>query len=76
MAKVMHLRLFVLLFIIGSVTASFWDGVPFVSQIKSAAQLIARDKEGARKTQENFLKQAPIFSQVKTVAVAVANLEH
>lgn len=43
------------------------DWMPGVSQLKSTVQLLAGDKEGAKKTQENFLKECPVVSQVTSV---------
>jgi 7-keto-8-aminopelargonate synthetase-like enzyme len=40
------------------------DSVPVLSQVKSLVQVIAGDEEGARKTQENFLQEGIIASQV------------
>lgn len=48
------------------VTTSFWDGIPIISQVKSAVQAISGDTEGAKKTQENFVNQAPVISQIKS----------
>nr|UDL18262.1 chitinase-like protein [Bemisia tabaci] len=48
------------------VSASFWDSIPIISQIKSAVQAISGDTEGAKKTQENFVNQAPVVSQIKS----------
>ena len=39
------------------------DSFPILSQCKSAVQAICGDTEGARKTQENFLKTCPVVSQ-------------
>lgn len=58
-----------------SIDASLWDGIPIISQFKSAVQAIAGDTEGAKKTQENFLNQAPVVSQVKS-AVEAASGDH
>lgn len=49
-----------------NIDASFFDGIPFVSQVKSLIQLIANEPDAARQTQENFLNQAPVVSQVKS----------
>jgi hypothetical protein len=38
------------------------DSVPIVSQCKFLVQIIARDAEGARRTQENFSCQCPVIS--------------
>lgn len=50
--------------------ASFWDGLPIVSQMKSAVQAIGGDLDGARQTQENFAKQMPVISQVTSAVQA------
>lgn len=42
------------------------DSIPVISQVKSLVQVIAGDEEGAKKTQENFSKQAPIVSQARS----------
>lgn len=51
-------------------TASIWDGIPIISQIKSLVQAIGGDMVGARRTQENFLKQMPVVSQVTSAVQA------
>lgn len=51
---------------------SFWDGIIGISQLKSLVQVIGGDAEGARKTQENFLNQAPMISQYKSLYHAIA----
>ncbi|OQV23298.1 putative Chitinase A1 [Hypsibius exemplaris] len=51
-------------------SASFWDSIPGVSQIKSLVQVVSGDSEGAKKTQENFLNTAPVVSQVKSAVQA------
>ncbi|PIC54233.1 hypothetical protein B9Z55_003568 [Caenorhabditis nigoni] len=38
--------------------------LPGVSQVKSLVQLVAGDKEGALATQEQFVHECPVFSQV------------
>lgn len=58
--------LFILINVSRGVDASFFDGVPIISQIKSGIQAITGDEEGAEKTQENFMNQAPVISQVKS----------
>ena len=48
------------------------DGIPVVSQLKSAVQALSGDTKGARKTQERFVKTCPIVSQtysLKQIAV-------
>lgn len=39
------------------------DWIPGLSQAKSLFQVVCGDLEGARQTQENFLKQCPVVSQ-------------
>ncbi|KAJ3129052.1 hypothetical protein HK098_002644 [Nowakowskiella sp. JEL0407] len=39
------------------------DWIPVVSQVKSAVQALSGDTEGAKQTQENFIKRCPIISQ-------------
>ena len=39
------------------------DWIPFVSQLKSAVQVVSGDTKGAWKTQERFVKTCPIVSQ-------------
>lgn len=51
---------------------SFIDGVPVISQGKSALQIYNGDPEGAKQTQENFFNQCPIISQSKS-ALQVIN---
>ena len=46
------------------------DAIPFISQFKSLIQVMSGDKEGARRTQENFSKQAPIISQSRSLVEA------
>ena len=43
------------------------DSIPVVSQVKSLVQVIDGDAEGARRTQENFSKIAPVVSQVRSL---------
>ena len=50
------------------------NGIPVLSQIKSLVQVIGGDEEGAKKTQEEFLRTAPVFAEVNTV-VKIANGE-
>lgn len=52
--------------------AGIWDGFPVISQVKSLVQVIGGDTDGARRTQENFVRQMPIVSQV-TSAVQAAS---
>ena len=49
-----------------------FDIIPGISQIKSVVQLAFGDKEGAKQTQENFLKECPIVSQVTSVVQLVS----
>lgn len=53
-----------------NIDASFWDGWPIISQVKSFVQVVAGDIEGARKTQINFSNQAPVVSQAKSFVEA------
>ena len=46
--------------------------IPVISQVKSAIQAISGDTEGARKTQEEFLKETPVVSQVTSAVQAIA----
>jgi|UniRef100_A0A2S2PW75 hypothetical protein len=48
------------------------DWMPGVSQLKSAGQAIMGDTEGARRTQENFLRTAPVVSQFNSLGHAIA----
>lgn len=50
--------------------ASSWDGVAVISQVKSLVQAIAGDMDGARQTQENFLRQMPVVSQITSAVQA------
>lgn len=47
------------------------DWIPGVSQVKSLAQAITGDFEGAAKTAENFTRECPVVSQI-TSAVQLA----
>lgn len=40
------------------------NSIPIVSQIKSFVQWIFGDSDGAKKTQEDFVQECPIVSQV------------
>ena len=44
-----------------------------MSQLKSFVQYAAKDEEGARKTQQNFIKQCPLVSQVTSAVQALKN---
>ncbi|CAL4106780.1 unnamed protein product [Meganyctiphanes norvegica] len=46
------------------------DWVPVLSQTKSLIQVTFGDKEGAKKTQENFVRQCPVISQVTSAVQA------
>ena len=48
------------------------DSTPIVSQTRRAVQAIAGDTEGARRTQENFLRGCPIISQGTSAVQAIA----
>ena len=43
------------------------DSIPIVSQIKSLVQVANGDAEAAKTTQENFMRQAPVVSQVNSL---------
>lgn len=47
-------------------STSFWDMIPVIAQGKSLVQLIFGDKDGALKTQENFLNEGLITSQFRS----------
>ncbi|ETO35039.1 hypothetical protein RFI_02035 [Reticulomyxa filosa] len=51
------------------------DSIPVISQAKSLVQVISSDEEGARKTQENFLRQCPVVSQVTSAVQAIGGDE-
>lgn len=50
------------------------NSLPVISQVKSAAQAIVGDLEGARKTQEDFVFQndLPVISQLSSAVYAIA----
>ena len=48
------------------------DAFPIVSQAKSLVQLIFRDSEGAKRTQENFSRQCPFISQARSAVEAIS----
>lgn len=48
------------------------DWMPGVSQLKSLGQAIAGDTDGARRTQQNYLKTAPVVSQLNSLGHAIA----
>lgn len=48
------------------------DWVPILSQTKSLFQVICGDTEGARQTQENFLKTCPGISQGTSLVQLIA----
>lgn len=50
--------------------ASSWDGFPVISQLKSLVQAVAGDTDGARQTQENFIRQMPVVSQLTSAVQA------
>lgn len=62
--------IYILLAFIAAVQAaeevSLFDLVPVVAQVKSGFQLILGDKNGAEKTQENFLNKGMITSQARS----------
>ena len=52
------------------------DGILLLSQFKSFFQFVMGDVDGAKKTQENFLKEAPFVSQVNSaIQAATGNLK-
>ena len=42
------------------------DAIPLLSQTKSLFQAVCFDFEGARRTQENFSRQCPVVSQIRS----------
>lgn len=63
--------LFVLLLVgISTIEASWYDGVPLVSQVKSAVQAATGDMKGAERTQQNFIRQAPGVAQITSAVQA------
>ena len=42
------------------------DAIPFLSQTKSLFQAVCFDFDGARRTQENFSRQCPVVSQIRS----------
>ncbi|CAL4116047.1 unnamed protein product, partial [Meganyctiphanes norvegica] len=48
------------------------DWLPVVSQLKSLIQVTFGDAEGAKQTQENFIRQCPVVSQVTSAVQAIA----
>lgn len=51
------------------------NAIPVVSQVKSAVQAIGGDSDGALKTQEEFSKQCPGVSQVRSAVEATYDAE-
>jgi hypothetical protein len=43
------------------------NAIPVISQVKSLVQVIGGNAEGAKETQEQFLRTAPLFSEVNTI---------
>ena len=43
------------------------NAVPVVSQVKSLVQVIQGDEEAARKTQEEFIRTAPVAAQINSL---------
>ncbi|KAF7995192.1 hypothetical protein HCN44_004664 [Aphidius gifuensis] len=66
----MKLLLVLLLVVISTIEASWYDGVPFVSQVKSAVQAALGDMKGAERTQQNFIRQAPGVAQITSAVQA------
>ena len=50
------------------------DSIPIISQIKSLVQVISGDAEGAKKTQEKFIRTAPVYSQINSLIQAASKL--
>ena len=48
------------------------DWIPVLSQTKSLFQVICGDAEGAKQTQENFLKTCPVLSQGTSLVQLIA----
>ena len=44
------------------------DIIPVVSQVKSFAQFLTGDNQGALRTQENFSRRCPVVSQTRSFA--------
>ena len=51
------------------------DWVPILSQTKSLFQALCGDTEGAKQTQENFLKTCPVISQGTSLVQLIAGDE-
>ena len=47
------------------------DSVPVVSQFKSLVQVASGDEEGARRTQENFIRTGIVASQINSLVHSV-----
>ena len=43
------------------------NSVPVVSQVKSLVQVIQGNEEGAKKTQEEFIRTAPVAAQINSL---------
>ena len=48
------------------------NSIPVISQVKSLVQVIGGDADGARRTQEEFSRTAPIVSQARSFAHLIA----
>ena len=47
------------------------DSIPVVSQAKSLVQVVSGDDNGAKRTQENFLRTGPIASQAYSAYLSI-----
>ena len=47
------------------------DSIPLISQVKSLVQVASGDEQGAKVTQQNFLRTGPIASQVYSAVLAI-----
>ena len=47
------------------------DSIPVISQVKSLVQVASGDEQGAKVTQQNFLRTGPIASQVYSAVLAI-----
>lgn len=47
------------------------DWIPGISQVKSLVQIIAGDRKGAERTQQNFLETCPVVSQGTSAVYAM-----
>ena len=47
------------------------NSVPILSQLKSLQQACEGDLQGARRTQEDFIRQCPVVSQLNSLGQAI-----